>query len=288
MKLLHMPGSVQMLETSLRDAHHPTKASLVLGSVVPFIMIMPLLVRTETPFTIQTFLSYASTLRKLLSIMLQPIMHQLQQPGRAQMETDATVLAYLPYLMFDLQRKLIDINAFKAAPLRTIAMHSTTTQPNDVDLTHVLSRARTKDLHQLGSVALAMLVQMCHCCRALEQAPGSGLSEPPQWLHQTISDLRGVDRGLGDVACTLLQGPVPSSMDAQMHVDSVWEQFAATHFNGRLVRGCCYLGCTNLDGVSEAALKTQLCSGCMKARYCSVGCQKAAWCKGGHKFVCCK
>lgn len=43
--------------------------------------------------------------------------------------------------------------------------------------------------------------------------------------------------------------------------------------------------CTNLDGVSEAALKTQLCSKCRRAKYHSMECLKAAWLDGGHKTV---
>ncbi|KAK9817747.1 hypothetical protein WJX72_001549 [[Myrmecia] bisecta] len=41
--------------------------------------------------------------------------------------------------------------------------------------------------------------------------------------------------------------------------------------------GCCNPGCKNLEGVTEAELRTSKCSGCKKARYCSTTCQKAAW-----------
>lgn len=66
----------------------------------------------------------------------------------------------------------------------------------------------------------------------------------------------------------------------------MWERYGVTHFHGRLTSGCCNLECINLAGVSESALQTKLCSGCRRARYCCVECQKAAWIKGGHRSVC--
>lgn len=67
---------------------------------------------------------------------------------------------------------------------------------------------------------------------------------------------------------------------------ALWEEYAANRCLGRLTPGCCHVGCTNLDGLSKAALKTQLCGGCRRARYCCVACQKAAWLDGGHCTVC--
>ena len=49
-------------------------------------------------------------------------------------------------------------------------------------------------------------------------------------------------------------------------------------------RRCAHLGCTTLLGRSEAAMPALRCQGCMLARYCSMGCQRAAW--GRHKLVC--
>ncbi len=43
--------------------------------------------------------------------------------------------------------------------------------------------------------------------------------------------------------------------------------------------------CGDLSGASEAGLRTQLCSGCNVARYCSAACQKTAW-RAGHKGAC--
>lgn len=53
-----------------------------------------------------------------------------------------------------------------------------------------------------------------------------------------------------------------------------------------LYSGCCHVGCTNLDGISDMALPTKLCSRCRQTRYCSAKCQKADWIEGGHSKIC--
>ena len=50
------------------------------------------------------------------------------------------------------------------------------------------------------------------------------------------------------------------------------------------VLGCCSMACTNCSGAREADLRTKLCGGCRVARYCSPGCQNAAW--AVHRPVC--
>ena len=63
---------------------------------------------------------------------------------------------------------------------------------------------------------------------------------------------------------------------------------AARTLEGVMLRlpvvGCCSRACTNCELPSELELPLKLCSGCRVARYCSPGCQAAAW--GGHKRVC--
>jgi hypothetical protein len=49
--------------------------------------------------------------------------------------------------------------------------------------------------------------------------------------------------------------------------------------------GCSNPRCCCLDGVSEEEMKTQVCTGCRGARYCSKTCQRAHW-GAGHKEVC--
>lgn len=69
-------------------------------------------------------------------------------------------------------------------------------------------------------------------------------------------------------------------------VSVAWESHAVKHFHGRLLPGCSSFHCRQLAGVSEEALPTKLCSGCRRARYCSVECQREAWLAGGHASVC--
>lgn len=108
----------------------------------------------------------------------------------------------------------------------------------------------------------------------------------PPWLaevRQAIGSLQDQDmRALG----TTLLSDLSSAPRTQSEVGLLWEKYAVEHLHGRLVPGCCNLGCNNLDGFSEAALGTNLCSGCRRARYCCVECQKAAWVEGGHRDVC--
>jgi hypothetical protein len=49
--------------------------------------------------------------------------------------------------------------------------------------------------------------------------------------------------------------------------------------------GCSNPRCCCMEGVSEAAMQTQVCVACRGARYCSTACQRAHW-KGGHKEAC--
>lgn len=81
-------------------------------------------------------------------------------------------------------------------------------------------------------------------------------------------------------------GRIPPKAEHKIQLAIGWAGFARTYLHGRVSPGCCHLGCTNLSGVSEAALPTQLCGGCRRVRYCSVVCQKEAWVEGGHQLVC--
>lgn len=92
----------------------------------------------------------------------------------------------------------------------------------------------------------------------------------------------------------------PSLLDLWNEVDTVQRganahfrrhlQDVELHYNGRLLPGCCSLACQTYAGPSEEALKTLLCSGCRRARYCCIKCQKDAWRTGnggdGHSLVC--
>lgn len=274
-----------MLEASVRAANGTNSTPQVIDRVLYFITALPLLFWTKHSDTMSALVSYVSTVRKLWNSMVRPIMQQ-QQHLILPAETIAILTSHLPGMVSNLLQHVTQIRSVRSSLLPPLAMHTASAQPTS-DLTTLLS-ARTRDLHQLNAIALAMLVQMCHCRLVVEQAQGLSLTQRPQWLQIMISHPGHLELGLGNDALVLLQEKDPSSAKFQTRVDSMWEKYAAFHLNCRLVRGCCYLGCVNMDGVSEAALATKLCSGCRKARYCSVECQRAAWWKGDHKYVCCK
>lgn len=98
-------------------------------------------------------------------------------------------------------------------------------------------------------------------------------------LHATLDAC-----GLDVVHASRNGADVPDIRSPASHTR--WERFAFRHLRGRVLPGCSRWGCTNISGLSEAALPTQLCSGCRRARYCSLECQRAAWTEGGHRLVC--
>lgn len=152
--------------------------------------------------------------------------------------------------------------------------------------------SREQDLHRLTTILLTMLVQLCHIRRFLEQGDATVQSRSPapssQWLRVTLAALGKLSEGLTPLLVTLVCGPprLPAATANTFRADTSVELYAVLHFHGRLTPGCCYSRCTNMSGASEAALKTLLCSGCRWARYCSVGCQRAAWVEEGHSKVC--
>lgn len=65
----------------------------------------------------------------------------------------------------------------------------------------------------------------------------------------------------------------------------IWERFAKGILPGCMLPGCSSFDCSSTVGLAERHLQTKLCSGCRRARYCSVECQRAAW-TAGHRHVC--
>lgn len=57
-------------------------------------------------------------------------------------------------------------------------------------------------------------------------------------------------------------------------------------YAARVLRHCSNVRCTNLEGLSDSALKTKLCQGCRRVRYCGPECQRMDFGRGGHKGVC--
>lgn len=142
-------------------------------------------------------------------------------------------------------------------------------------------------LHQLHAISLVTLVQLCQWKLEFEGRPSASQNDHPKWLASIQDSCRHLpNQDLKILVTSLLDSMSCANPKSSQEINVMWEKHAMTHFNGRMLPGCCHLGCNNFEGVSEAALKTQLCSGCRKARYCSVGCQRAAWREGGHSTVC--
>lgn len=147
----------------------------------------------------------------------------------------------------------------------------------------------TAKLHQLLAITLATLVQICFWRAECEGAVFFHVTQhkTPAWLTEVITACKQLHTpDLKILVLSLLRESILPVQRPSSEVSMAWDRYAVSHFHGRFVPGCSCLGCTNMSGCSEAALKTQLCSGCRKARYCSTECQKAAWLDGGHSTVC--
>lgn len=143
-------------------------------------------------------------------------------------------------------------------------------------------------MHQLQAIQVSTLIQVCHWRLVDDRKHQLRQSlTTPGWLQSEQADMKvAVGRDMAALISTLLDIDIMISPAAQLVVNATWERYAITHFDGKLTPGCGCMGCTNLGGVSEAAVCTRLCSGCRKTRYCSVQCQKVAWLWGGHSLVC--
>lgn len=141
-------------------------------------------------------------------------------------------------------------------------------------------------LQQLQVVLLLSLVQMWMWVQGSEVMRKKLQRHRPGWFDTLMQHGQHVDDPDLTTVISLLgpgQSPSPSSRQA---VCMAFERYSLSHLQGRLLPGCCHPGCTNLSGGSEVAIKTLLCSGCRRSRYCSLGCQKVAWLAGGHSSVC--
>lgn len=145
-------------------------------------------------------------------------------------------------------------------------------------------------LHQLQAVSGVMLIQMCLWLNEIEMTRcGTNYfpHESQKWIGRVLTSCRKLHNPhLQPVLIALLsEMSKPLSKDCP-GASVTWERYAAAHFDGQLLPGCCNLRCTNLTGLSEQRLKTKCCGGCRRARYCTDECQRAAWLDGGHSTVC--
>lgn len=153
----------------------------------------------------------------------------------------------------------------------------------------------SKRLRQLQSMLVLVLVRTGNMQMRLSQAAQGGVGVVYPGAFETgvwewVMEVEAHDSELAAVARRLSlpfrRAEWGTRLAAFRQECTVWDEYALTHFHGRLLPGCSYLGCTNTSGTSEASLDMLLCSGCRRMRYCSVGCQQAAWVRGGHSCVC--
>lgn len=142
--------------------------------------------------------------------------------------------------------------------------------------------------HQIQAVLMTSVVQLSYSLREPEAKKSCiNTAEVVAWGRHMSERLEGiVCNGLPGLLSSRISEVLSNPARAQSEVGPHWERYALEHFGGRLLPGCCHLGCTNLGSSTEAALPTLLCSGCRRARYCSVKCQHGAWLQGGHGAVC--
>lgn len=273
-----MAGRLVILEVGLRQGLQQGTISEKCEALISMIQTLLLPFDPDNTEYRSASISLAATCRKLLSNLL-------EQSSSKSLPMELSVLGRLIVFYHEIIKSL-ESDHTKTQP----AVDGSSTLSVGPGGTSHHSMSRSDAIHHLQAVLLVSWVQVCHYTVSLPN-PGccsshSCRSCKPRWLDARLQELWIIREGLLEVVVPLLEIKLPHSIKLQAEVASTWERYAVTHFNGRLVPGCCHLGCSNLSGVSEAMLGTQLCSGCRKARYCSVECQRAAWSGGGHSTVC--
>lgn len=146
-------------------------------------------------------------------------------------------------------------------------------------------------LNQLASIMVATYVQ--ERTKVIRSADWDSKTLPPETIPNLLITAAAIRVGMTEAEAENMLPPsnggcidTDKEMAQDRSVAEIWEKHAVQHFHGRMLPGCCHLGCMQLCGVSESSLPTQLCGGCRRARYCSIECQREAWVAGGHMLVC--
>lgn len=151
------------------------------------------------------------------------------------------------------------------------------------------SNNTSRALAQLQAITLLTVVQLALWVHHYDSADHAFRNNHVGWMLRivmTCTRIKNVPLMILVVATLSVIGAEKLHPTEALPLRVEWERHAVANFSGRLLPGCCYLGCADVSGVSEAALATQLCGGCRRARYCSTRCQRAAWLEGGHSTVC--
>lgn len=135
----------------------------------------------------------------------------------------------------------------------------------------VLSTHSINGVKQLQVITLINIVQIGRWINNSESIEAASQDSNPEWLKNVLSvctQLR--DPTLENVVMSLLSELCLPVLPSQQEVNALWEHYAVTHMQGRLLLGCGNLDCLNLSGACEASLKTMLCGKCRRVRYCGV------------------
>lgn len=316
-----MPGFVCVMEALMRDKFCPTESvTYTIGEAFGH-LIRPC--TSQDPMTLTACISMAATIHKLVTRCLRPASDVPNQPCMSAAKLDPVLLDLLTTVVdgFGMLVNLLhqamqaqdscssssggSKDSSHASTGRNRSRFSMRKAPRVAWQAKDGSRSCNIDsgvvspgsqsgpfpahtLHQLQlqSILLSCLVQLCHWrVRGTNRADTMHPADLSRWLESICGSYKHLGFGLPGLMQELLSVWLMHMPNARAKVGEIWGVYALK-FHGRLLPGCCHLGCTNMAGVSEAALPTLLCGGCRRARYCSKECQRAAWAQGGHGSVC--
>lgn len=313
-----LPGSCVVLEALVRDGSQYLNDSSISSAVEKSLLHVALQLGRGPPTvsSCSAHISLVASARKLLLLHSPATSFTTTPGGRATSDEQLTfedifeihkvsqttlsaVLAHLPKAK---QRRSGATGKKKPPALKTILKLARSVADSSV-LTRISSGSGCtlgapaeagcglrQAMHQLAAILVVVLGSMESMMHAVLQRQRNN----PDWTRGGGSDwmleVEQHDAELVTLARALSLPFQPekwkSPASALKHEAGVVDSYALKHCNGRLLPSCSYVRCTNISGTSEQSLATLLCSGCRRARYCSVACQRAAWMGGGHSHVC--
>lgn len=291
-------GAVTVLESTMRNGLHKVELPGVIhASEIAARMVQELRNSTD-PRAVHAMASMASTVRKVM--YTHSLAYTTTRESAAQIRQGA--LASTPAAQRKL-RECGDILAVfvRAALAMVVYIDCTIEFENGNKAAHLrfagvsdqrgrggspVSQTRTLLLQRALLALLLCLLQAVALQARVEYEENPRYRYQSEWYADVKEDLCKLGGDLGPMSRMMMQAPeVWGSASRETISASIYESFTTPACRQVFLQGCCHLSCTSLDGPSEAALETLLCSGCMRARYCSVGCQRAAWVQG-HRLHC--
>lgn len=296
-----------MIEALLRDKGSPMGDRKIYNSVNTAMHHLLLPQQITDPASLPACVSLAATIRKLIHCHLSSSEMGSQQLQRNEFGLNKAIVGFMMNWMDSIAAVVESLNVSMHPPKvsnanKDVGSGGRRLPPGgkratgkvggngaNVEVIPPASQASfNTSKHQVQCILLAGVVKFAYWRMEQDLA----LCLPPDntlgWLQGICCDYHDEKYATNELFGKLMGVSVVPMCRAVAQVGEIMGRHAVEHFHGRLMPGCCHLGCTNMTGVSEASLPTMLCSGCMRTRYCSAKCQKAAWLLGGHSTVCCK